>query len=46
MKKGSCEFGDSCKYPHMDKADYDKEVARLKAAAPAVKATTDTPPKE
>ena len=35
LKEGSCQYGDNCKFPHLTKAQYDEELAKMKAAAAA-----------
>ena len=38
LKDGVCPYeqeGKTCKYPHLTKAEYDEELAKLKAAAAA-----------
>ena len=38
LKDGVCPYGQEgkqCKYPHLTKAYYDKELAKMKAAAVA-----------
>ena len=35
LKDGTCPFGDQRKYPHRTKAEYETELAKMKAAAAA-----------
>ena len=35
LKEGTCPFGEQCKYPHLTQAEYDEELAKMKAAAAA-----------
>ena len=35
LKDGVCPYGEQCKYPHLTKAEYDAELAKMKASAAA-----------
>ena len=35
LKDGTCPFGEQCKFPHLTKAHYDEELAKMKADAAA-----------